>query len=212
MARTVLDRADAVRALATVFRRRGFEAASLSVIREETGIGRGSLYHFFPDGKTDMARAVLDEVRAWFDAGVFESLRTDPDAAEAVSTSLRVVQDYFVSRERVCLFAVMTLGAEQETFAREVHGYFADWVDALAQALRRGGLGDAEAAEQALDAVAAVQGALTLARALDDDGVLTGVVERTGRRLQDALTGPARPRRGVTPAAPGSPPPAGRRR
>lgn len=190
MARTVLDRPDAVRALATVFRRRGFEAASLSVIREDTGIGRGSLYHFFPDGKVDMARAVLDEVRAWFDADVFAPLRTDPDPVAAVTASLRVVEDYFASRERVCLFAALTLGAEQETFAAEVHRYFADWVEALAHALRRGGVGDA-ATEQALDAVAAVQGALTLARALDDDAVLTGVVERTARRLRDAPSHPA---------------------
>ena len=31
-------------------------------IQQETGVGRGSLYHFFPEGKTDMARAVLDQV------------------------------------------------------------------------------------------------------------------------------------------------------
>ncbi|GAA1889456.1 TetR/AcrR family transcriptional regulator [Lapillicoccus jejuensis] len=191
MARTVLDRSDAVRELAVVFRRRGFEGATLSVIREETGIGRGSLYHFFPDGKSDMARAVLDEVRAWFDEQVFGPLRTGADPADAVSASLRVVEDYFASRERVCLFAVMTLGAEQETSAREVRRYFADWVDALALALSRGGVGEPEAAEAALDAVAAVQGALTLARALDDDTVLTGVVARTGRRLRAALDRPA---------------------
>ena len=50
MARTVLDRSDAVRALAGVFRKRGFEAGSLSVIQQETGLGRGSLYPIALEG------------------------------------------------------------------------------------------------------------------------------------------------------------------
>jgi hypothetical protein len=29
-------------------------------------LGKGSLYHFFPGGKEDMAKAVLDEVAVWF--------------------------------------------------------------------------------------------------------------------------------------------------
>ncbi|ACL38046.1 transcriptional regulator, TetR family [Pseudarthrobacter chlorophenolicus A6] len=188
MPRTVLDRADAVRALAGVFRRRGFESGSLSVIQQETGIGRGSLYHFFPDGKADMARAVLAQVRAWFDEQVFAPLRTADDAAQAVAAMSQVVEEYFVSRERVCLFAAMTLGEEQETFAREVRAYFADWVGVLAETLRRGGIVESDAADLAVDAVAAIQGGLIMTRALDDDAVFTGIVARTDRRLQAALT------------------------
>jgi AcrR family transcriptional regulator len=116
MPRTVLERPDAVRALAEVFRRHGFESASLSAIQRESGIG-----------------------------------------------------------------------AEQETFAADVHRYFADWVGALAATLRRGGVADDEAAEAALDAVAAIQGALVLGRALDDDAVSAGVLARTDRRLRTLL-------------------------
>ncbi|MET0433395.1 MAG: TetR/AcrR family transcriptional regulator [Cellulomonas sp.] len=187
MAKTVLDRADAVLALAGVFRTRGFESGSLSVIQQETGIGRGSLYHFFPEGKTDMARAVLDQVREWFEDRVFAPLRSADDAQRAVGAMSREVADYFVSRERVCLFAAMTLGEGQETFAETVRAYFTDWVDALAHALRTGGLGPEEAAAQALDAVAAIQGGLILARAYGDDATLLGIVGRTEQRLLAAL-------------------------
>ena len=187
MARTVLDRSDAVRALAGVFRRRGLGASSLSVIQQETGIGRGSLYHFFPAGKEDMARAVLDEVRAWFDHEVFTPLRAASDAAVAVSEMSCTVTDYFVSRDSVCLFAAMTLGDEQDAFADEVRSYFTAWVDALTRMLQRGGVHAAEAQEQALDAVATIQGALVLSRAYGDTDTLTGIIARTHRRLQAAL-------------------------
>ncbi|MFJ4296084.1 TetR/AcrR family transcriptional regulator [Curtobacterium sp. NPDC089689] len=183
MARTVLDRSDVVLALAGVFRRRGFDGGSLSVIQQETGVGRGSLYHFFPNGKTDMAAAVLDQVGEWFEEHVYAPLRTAEDPAEAIGAMAEEVAGYFVSRERVCLFAAISLGDEQGAFTGPVRQYFTDWVDALATALRTGGLPADEAAERALDAVAAIQGALVLARAHDDDAVLLGIVDRTRRNL-----------------------------
>ncbi|MEW1959938.1 TetR/AcrR family transcriptional regulator [Kineococcus sp. NPDC059986] len=187
MARTVLDRADAVRALAGVFRKRGFDGASLSVVQQETGIGRGSLYHFFPDGKEDMARAVLEEVRAWFDEQVFAPLRTPEDPAAAVGATMRAVEEYFLSRHCVCLYAVMTLGQDRPAHAEAVRSYFADWVELLARTVEQAGVAGDEARARAVDAVAAVQGALVLARALDDDTVVTGVVDRSRRRLLDGL-------------------------
>ncbi|QJU55794.1 TetR/AcrR family transcriptional regulator [Herbiconiux sp. KACC 21604] len=189
MARTVLDRSDAVRALAGVFRTRGFDGSSLSVIQQETGIGRGSLYHFFPDGKKDMARAVLDEVRSWFDEQVFTPLRATEEAtaAAAITASSRAVAGYFVSRERICLFAAMTLGEEQSAFTDSVQSYFTDWIEALAQALRTGGLAPQAASTEALDAVAAIQGGLILARAYGSDETLLGIVDRAEQRLLVSL-------------------------
>ncbi|MXG89231.1 LmrA/YxaF family transcription factor [Nocardioides flavescens] len=187
MVRTVRDRSDAVLALAGVFRRRGFEGSSLSAIQEETGLGRGSLYHFFPDGKTDMARAVLDQVGGWFEDHVFVPLRTAEDAAGAVRTTSQEVTEYFASRESVCLFAAISLGQERETFDEAVRTYFTDWVDALAAALGRHGLSAEEASDRAEDAVAAIQGGLVLARARGDDSTLVRIV----RRVQERLLAPA---------------------
>lgn len=179
MARTVLERSDVVLALAGVFRKRGFEAGSLSYIQKETGVGRGSLYHFFPEGKTDMARAVLDQVSAWFEEKIFEPLRVATDPRQAITDMSREVAEYFVSRERVCLFAAITLGEEQETFATSVRAYFSDWVDALAGVLHDAGLSSHESADRALDTVAAIQGGLILARAYGDDATFLGIVKRT---------------------------------
>ncbi|WP_217376783.1 TetR/AcrR family transcriptional regulator [Paenarthrobacter ureafaciens] len=183
MARTVLDRSDVVLALAGVFRKRGFEASSLSVIQQETGVGRGSLYHFFPDGKTDMARAVLDQVSGWFEEQIFVPLRTATDPQQAIANMSKEVTEYFISRQRVCLFAAITLGEEQETFAEAVRTYFTNWVDALTGVLTTTGLPPQEAADRALDAVAAIQGGLILARAYGDDATFLGIVARTEKNL-----------------------------
>ncbi|MFG1394378.1 TetR/AcrR family transcriptional regulator [Xanthobacter agilis] len=183
MARIVMERGDVVPLLGEVFREHGFEGASLAAITARTGLGKGSLYHFFPGGKEEMAAAVLAEIDGWFEAQVFAPLREGADAPSAIRDMLAKVDAYFRSGRRVCLVGVFALGEVRDRFSDQVEGYFAAWRDALAGALRRAGRSEADAAEQAEEAVLAIQGALTLARALHDPEVFTRTLERLGRRL-----------------------------
>jgi len=51
--------------LATVFRSRGYEGASLKELAEATGLKKASLYYRFPNGKQEMAEAVLNHIDDW---------------------------------------------------------------------------------------------------------------------------------------------------
>jgi AcrR family transcriptional regulator len=51
----IAERSDTLPTLAEVFREHGYEDASLSLLSQATGLGKGSLYHFFPGGKEEMA-------------------------------------------------------------------------------------------------------------------------------------------------------------
>lgn len=182
MARLVTDRQDVIPALAEVFRTHGYEGASLAAITAATGLGKGSLYNFFPGGKAEMAEAVLAHIDAWFEADVFAPLRQG--GAAAIDATLDAVDRYFQSGRRVCVVGVFALGEARDRFARRVHGYFAAWIDALAGALAAAGVPSDAAVDLARGTVAGIQGALVLARALDDPGVfgreLAGMRERLG--------------------------------
>jgi hypothetical protein len=52
-----------------------------------TGLGRGRPYHLFPGRKEEMARAVLDDVTAWFEANVFVPLRESGDPESGIDHS-----------------------------------------------------------------------------------------------------------------------------
>src|SRR6201987_6130418 len=103
MPRIVSKGADLLAALAEVFREHGFEGASIALISERTGLGKGSLYHFFPGGKEEMAGAVLGEIEAWFTTHIFAPLQWDSDAASAIDLMFLAVVEYFDSGRRVCL-------------------------------------------------------------------------------------------------------------
>ena len=167
MPRTVTERADVLPALSEVFREHGFEGASLALIGQRTGLGKGSLYHFFPGGKEEMAAAVLVEIDAWFEHHVFRPLREEAPQ-RAMPEMIRSVGAYFRSGGRVCLVGAFALDDVRDRFAAAIRSYFAAWIEALAQALVRAGRDEAVARDRAEEAVAAIQGALVLARALDD--------------------------------------------
>lgn len=183
MARLVQERRDAVRRLGEVFRQHGYEGASLALITAGTGLGKGSLYNFFPGGKEEMAAAVLDDIDGWFAEAIFRPLRQDPDPAGAVAGMIDGVAAYFDGGGRVCLVGVFALGEVRDRFAERVQGYFAEWTAALAAALVRGGRAPAIAGDLAEDAVLAIQGALVLARAVDDRAVFGRALDRLRTRL-----------------------------
>lgn len=186
MPRAIADRAEVVAALAEVFRERGFDGASLALIGDATGLGKGSLYHFFPGGKEEMAAAVLAEIDLWFRTHIFEPLRATPDPRAAIRDMLRAVDGYFRSGRRVCLVGAFALGDARDRFAAQVRGYFATWRDALADALIRAGHPQAAAAALAEEAVGGIQGALVLARALDDRRAFARALGRIAERLEAA--------------------------
>jgi len=55
-----------VEQLADVFRKYGYHGTTLSIISQETGLGRSSIYHHFPEGKDAMALAAIDYVEKRF--------------------------------------------------------------------------------------------------------------------------------------------------
>lgn len=188
MARIVAERPDAITAIAEVFREHGYDGASLTLITAATGLGKGSLYHFFPGGKEEMAAAVLANIDRWFETEIFAPLRRE-DPEDAIPEMIRNVTAYFRSGRRVCLVGAFALSDVRDRFAAPIEDYFRRWVGALRAALRRRGVDKAGAQRRAEIAVAAIQGALVLSRALKDDSVFV----RSAERLAAELLPPARP-------------------
>lgn len=183
MPKTIAERADIIPVLADTFRQYGYEGASLSLITERTGLGKSSLYHFFPGGKEEMASAVLAHIDAWFRTHVFEPLGEAHDTGAGIKRMIASVDTYFHGGGRVCVVGVFALGDVRDRFADAVHRYFEDWIAALATALVRRGASKAAARALAEEVVAGIQGALVLARACDDPASFRRALRRYQARL-----------------------------
>lgn len=183
MARLVAERSDIVPVLGELFRAHGYQGTSLALISEATGLGKGSLYHFFPGGKEEMAQAVLAEIDGWFEREIFAPLRqgTAQDGSDAsIAAMFDAVDAYFRSGRRACLVGAFALGQVRERFTVAIEGYFRRWQDALAAALMRAGRSEREADALAEEILAGIQGGIVLAHARDD----TQVFRRSLARLK----------------------------
>ena len=183
MRRIAPDRDQLLGIVAEVFREHGYEGASLALIGEATGLGKGSLYHFFPGGKEEMARAVIAHIDGWFEDNVFAPLRDSADPLAGIDQMLEATDSYFRSGRRVCLIGAFALDESRDLFAGQIRDYFGRWVTHLADALARSGHPPGEVGELAEEAVAAIQGALTLARAANDLEVFSRALRRLRMRL-----------------------------
>jgi len=152
---------------ATLLSQRGLQGTSFTEVLELTDTPRGSIYHHFPGGKNEL----VAEAIALLGSAVADQIR----AAEA--TRPEQVSDAFVEGWRgfveatdlrsVCVMSAVTVGAgaESEELLTAVASALASWRDALADAYAGTGLGQADSRRLALTTVAALEGAMILARA-----------------------------------------------
>lgn len=183
MSRKIAERRDAIPALGEIFREHGFSGSSLTEITQRTGLGKGSLYHFFPDGKKEMAEAVLDDVTAWFETHVFSTLRDSKDPASGIRDMFEAVNRYFNSGNRICLVGAFALDDTRNQFEARISAYFNAWIRVLTVALKRSGFGKKNAKKTAEDIVIGIQGALVLARSQQDPQVFTRALKRLQQRI-----------------------------
>lgn len=178
--------------LSRVFRREGYEAASLGRLAEATGLKKASLYHRFPGGKAQMAREVLAAAQRWLDAHVLAPLQGDEPPAARIRAMTAELDRFYEGGTQACLLNILSSPpAEQGPFDDLVRGALTDWHAALVKTLRDHGLDADEAAARAQRALVLIQGSLVLARGLGTPAPFQDCLAQ----LEDELLGPPTSRR-----------------
>ncbi len=156
--------------LTSVFRTHGFEGASLSLISKATGLQRASLYHRFPGGKDEMAKAVLERAWTWLNHRALAPLAGPGKAEERVNKMAQGLRTFFRGGRNSCLLDSLSFGSEENDLRRYVQEGMGAWVEALAKVARETGVPAKKARQQAQDAIGRIQGSLVMARVLKDYG------------------------------------------
>lgn len=173
---------------AKLMSRRGYAATGLNEIVEKSGAPKGSLYHFFPKGKEQLAEAAVDWAADLFLQTMGEAVARAGSAAEAVGglaaqVAVWMEQSGCKDGSPLTIVAVET-GAFSEPLRLACQRGYQAWADALADQLRRDGKSAKEASDLALWAIASLEGAVVLARTQHSAEPL----RRIGKLLQKALT------------------------
>jgi TetR/AcrR family transcriptional repressor of lmrAB and yxaGH operons len=168
MPAATLSREEILGRLADTFRQRGYDGASLSDIAKATGLGKSSLYHYFPGGKEEMATGVLGALGAQLEAALFAPLEEPGAPARKLGRMLEAIDAFYDGGRKACLLERLTASANRAPFQRPLRAVFERWIDAIAGLSREAGIPTATARARAEDAVVRIEGALVLSAGTGD--------------------------------------------
>ena len=158
---------------ALLIRERGARATAIADVLEHSGAPRGSAYHYFPGGRTQLLCEAIDYAGDYIAAKIARSAQT-VDVVDALVEGYRVQltrTDYRAG----CPVVAVTVeapdpeGKDQATPAiGRAAAAFALWTDLLTNRLVGDGIEAARAEELATLVTASIEGAIILARAARD--------------------------------------------
>jgi TetR/AcrR family transcriptional regulator, lmrAB and yxaGH operons repressor len=189
MPRTSDARQKMIESAAVLFRERGIHGTSFADVLEHSGAPRGSVYHHFKGGKTQITEEALRWAGELMAADIADALQ-QYEPVEALGAwseqwaALLRDTDYAAG----CSIVAATQDGAHEPAARSVAGsVFADWQAVIAGALAGQDVPQARATSLAALLVAAIEGAVVLARAQSDLAPLRLVTTELQRVLSTAL-------------------------
>ena len=189
MARKPPPRQRMVRSAALLMRERGVQATSFADVLAHSGAPRGSIYHHFPEGKSQL----IEEATRWSGRFVAEfeaAALGEDDPVAGLRAAIEFWRAVLVESDfrAGCPIAAVTVEGDELPRARAAAAQaFQSWIDPYAKTLERRGVPRARARSLATLTVTAIEGALLLARAQRSLAPLDRVAEELRAAVQDAL-------------------------
>ncbi len=173
--------------LTKVFRSKGYEGASLQELAEATGLKKASLYHRFPNGKKEMAAAVLVHLGKWVEENVFQVLsdRNHPPKVR-LRTGLFGIKTLYNNGKEVCIFRALSMQAGLALFEEQINKGMKQWIDAFNKIGLELGLSPSEAEKNALQTLVEIQGSLIVTKGLDDLDIFENMLKNIENRYLEA--------------------------
>jgi TetR/AcrR family transcriptional regulator, lmrAB and yxaGH operons repressor len=175
MPRPDRSRAALVDTAALLFRRQGYAATGVNQILETADVKAGSLYHHFPDGKQQLAAAVVDRVGGDIERRLREMLDGGFPVSDIVDGWIDLMAAGLAGdhRDGCPIEPIATESVDASPQVRDASARaFGGWCLALADRLRADGWPNAEADQTALAVIALIEGALMLSRIAGDADAL----------------------------------------
>jgi AcrR family transcriptional regulator len=151
---------------ALLIRERGAHATAISDVLEHSGAPRGSAYHYFPGGRTQLLCEAVDYAGEHVAAIITEANGSLELLDELID---KYRQQLLTSDFRAgCPVVAVSVEADEAPVIERAAAVFDRWTDLIAQRFVTDGIGSDRATELAVFATSAIEGAILLARVRRD--------------------------------------------
>ncbi|WP_109465742.1 TetR/AcrR family transcriptional regulator [Albibacillus kandeliae] len=164
-----------IRTASELFRLRGYSGVGVAEILQKAGAPKGSLYHHFPEGKADLARAAAN----WASDGMlrtiaasFEPATSFGEGARTLCHKLAKLSDMSGEWGSCPVSGALFDGPDNEAFRALTNHLFEGWIAELEHHAQRLGATPDAARQKAEHLFMLLEGGWTLARSRSDSDVL----------------------------------------
>lgn len=162
---------------AELFRRQGYNGTGLKQILAQANAPFGSLYHFFPGGKNELAERVIRSSGALY-MQLFATIAAQaPDVLTAVgdffSGAAETLEE--TGYEDACPIATVALevASTNEPLREATADVFDDWIDGASSYFQYAGVPETRARELAFEMLCLLEGAFMFSRTLRNTEPMT---------------------------------------
>lgn len=163
-----------IQSAATLFRTRGYHGVGLADLLADAQAPKGSLYHHFPNGKSDLALAAA----TWASDGMLRVIAASFDGAEtfesgATTLCFKLAKLFDVSGWDTCPIAsTLFEGPDNTAFREHARHIYDGWIAEVHDHATRLGLSDEDAQRTSERVFVLIQGGWSLARARGSSDIL----------------------------------------
>jgi AcrR family transcriptional regulator len=165
-ARVVSPRERMVISTALLIRERGAHSTAISDVLEHSGAPRGSAYHYFPGGRTQLLCEAVDYAAEYTAARVAKAEHSLA-AVDVIVDGFRrllVESDYRAG----CPVVAVAVEADNPAVIDRAAAAFAQWTELIGRRLEADGVGSERAEELAMLLMTSIEGAIVVARTARD--------------------------------------------
>ena len=159
-----------------LFRRNGFNGTSIKQIIIAAKVLMGSLYHFFPQGKDQLAREAIETSGPAYQQLLQMIADEAASPAEAISNFFDGAAEVLETTDFIDICPIGTVAREvastNNSLRESTAKIFASWIGALAARFQAAGIPEPEATGLATTVVASLEGGFMLARSARDTAPL----------------------------------------
>lgn len=156
----------------------------MSDISKATGLGRASLYHHFPGGKSEMAVAAVGCLQAYGEENIFSQMVGRPPA-NALRHLLDRFDSYLEGGNTRCLLVTLHGRTGSPEVDGKIQAMSKMLLDLVAAQYAGSGFSAVDARDRAEQFFVTLHGAVAVARSIDDNAPFERAVRRLRMEVDD---------------------------
>ena len=182
-----------INAAVTLFRRQGYAGTGLNDIVDASGAPKGSLYHYFPEGKVSIAVAAVEEAGHRVASTLAELAEDTPTTGELLIRHANQLAGWMKKsgyRDGCPITTVLLeLAPRERAVSKAGRNAYAERLKILTDKLAEDGFARPKAERLAVLCISALQGALIQARVERSATPILTSAEELARLLEAELSG-----------------------